>query len=66
MLDTPCIYMEWNEILEKDRPRKPAVDCNLECDHCGWNPEVAKKRIKKIIRGLIPERMLIKWNQRHN
>ena len=48
MLDTPCVYMAWNEILEKDKPRKPAVDCNLDCDHCGWNPEVAKKRIQKI------------------
>ena len=48
MLDTPCVYMEWNEILEKDRPRKPAVDCNLDCDHCGWNPEIAQKRIIKM------------------
>ena len=48
MLVTPCVYMEWNEILEKDRPRKPAVDCKLDCDHCGWNPEVAQKRIQKI------------------
>ena len=48
MLDTPCVYMEWDAILEKDRPRKPAVDCNLDCDHCGWNPEVAQKRIIKM------------------
>ena len=48
MLYTPCVYIEWNEILEKDRPRKPDVDCNMDCDHCGWNPEVAKKRIQKI------------------
>ena len=48
MLDTPCVCMEWNEILEKDRPRKPAVDCNLDCDHCGWNPDVAQKRLLKM------------------
>ena len=48
MLDTPCVYMEWDEILEKYRPRKPAVDCNLDCDHCGWNPEIAQKRIIKM------------------
>ena len=48
MLDTPCVYMEWNEILEKDRHRKPDVDCNMDCDHCGWNPEVAQKRILKM------------------
>jgi len=45
---TPCIYMEWNEIIEKDQPRRPAVDCNRDCDHCGWNPGVAKERLKRM------------------
>ena len=45
---TPCIYMEWNEIIEKDQPRRPAVDCNRDCDHCGWNPSVAEARLKKM------------------
>lgn len=24
----------------------PAVDCDLDCKHCGWNPEEAKRRME--------------------
>ena len=46
-IDIPCAYINWNERLGKDESRRPAVDCDLDCKHCGWNPEVAKKRIEK-------------------
>ena len=48
MLQPLCVYMEWNEIMEKDKPRKPAVDCDMDCDHCSWNPEVQKARLEKM------------------
>ena len=32
----------------KDRPRRPAADCDQYCERCGWNPGVAKKRFQRM------------------
>ncbi len=28
----------------------PAVDCELDCDHCGWNPVVREVRLMQLRR----------------
>ena len=44
----PCMYKAWNEVQRKDTEFYPAVDCDCECSHCGWNPEVAARRIARL------------------
>jgi hypothetical protein len=34
----------------KDCPHNNALECGVKnCKRCGWNPEVAKKRMDKIL-----------------
>ena len=34
----------------------PSVICGFHCDTCGWNPEVKKKRVEKMVAELEAER----------
>ena len=35
--------------MERDCPYNRAIVCDSEeCYHCGWDPEVAERRIEKI------------------
>ena len=45
----PCAFEEWSEPKQKLVTKYPPVGCTQECDSCGWNPEVAKKRIEKLL-----------------
>lgn len=32
-------------------PYNYEIDCeNMKCDRCGWNPEVAKKRVQEVMK----------------
>lgn len=44
----PCATSEWNERQNRTVWHKPPVDCVFNCEACGWNPEVANRRIKKL------------------
>ena len=44
----PCAMEEWNTRKQRIDYIKPAVECMLECNKCGWNPEVAKRRLQKM------------------
>lgn len=43
-ISAPCKYMRTLE-NGKQKVSYPAVDCDFQCTHCGWNPVVAKRRI---------------------
>ena len=44
----PCVYTAWNNILKQETEFYPAVWCEHDCAHCGWNPLVAEARLAKI------------------
>lgn len=46
-LHVPCRYTQWNESKQKDTECCPAVNCELRCSSCGWNPEVKERRLKR-------------------
>lgn len=45
LMNAPCgmksLDRRGNEVTEW-----PGVDCEMNCKHCGWNPEEAKRRIE--------------------
>lgn len=47
-MSAPCSYEAWDEVRYKNVQVFPAVNCAYHCDTCGWNPEVAKKRVEKM------------------
>lgn len=49
----PCVYKDWSERHQTFVDCYPAVSCSFDCDHCGWNPVVAGKRIIKMQEELI-------------
>ena len=55
-MKAPCVYVAWNDMLNKDTDFYPAVNCSYDCAHCGWNPEVKQKRVEKIVAELEAER----------
>lgn len=46
--DAPCVYPTWNSIMHKDVYIHPDVNCDRNCTKCGWNPDVAERRLVKI------------------
>lgn len=47
-VSAPCSYEAWDEVRRKNVQVFPAVNCAYHCDTCGWNPEIAKKRVEKM------------------
>ena len=47
-LRAPCVYQDWSDVHQKVADVFPAVNCNYDCSHCGWNPDVAKARLQKM------------------
>ena len=47
-MSAPCAYEAWDEVRHKNVQVFPAVNCGYHCDTCGWNPEIAKKRVEKM------------------
>ena len=47
-MSAPCAYEAWDEVRHKNVEVFPAVICGYHCDTCGWNPEIAKKRVEKM------------------
>ena len=43
----PCGYTVWNKYRREDEIVYPPVNCGGDCDHCGWNPKVAAKRLER-------------------
>ena len=48
LINAPCGKTEWDERLQKNITRYPAVGCNDACETCGWNPAVAEARRRKM------------------
>ena len=47
-VSAPCSYEAWDEVRRKNIQVFPAVNCAYHCGTCGWNPEIAKKRVEKM------------------
>ncbi len=47
-VSAPCSYEAWDEVRHKNVQVFPAVNCAYHCGTCGWNPEIAKKRVEKM------------------
>lgn len=46
---SPCGFEAFDPNTKKNTIYYPAVACHGECDWCGWNPEVRKKRVDKML-----------------
>ena len=42
----PCLYLRFNERKQKDELIYPSVNCDHDCEHCGWNPDEHERRIR--------------------
>lgn len=47
-LRAPCMFIRWDERKHADIEAYPAVSCDYNCDHCGWNPDVAADRVERL------------------
>ena len=46
-MNAPCLYLEEGKGGHIIR-HAPAVDCEWDCDHCGFNPRVKERRLAKL------------------
>ncbi len=46
----PCATVEYSKTKKSYVWTYPAVECELVCETCGWNPEVREERLKKLRR----------------
>ncbi len=44
-LQVPCLFIVSDEKTAREKETAPAVDCDLNCRECGWNPEVRERRL---------------------
>lgn len=49
LMGSPCGYEAFDTVARKNRIFYPSVSCHGECDKCGWNPAVKKKRVEKML-----------------
>ena len=45
----PCVFPGPDPRTGRIRDYYPAVGCDGHCDFCGWNPDVKKKRVAKML-----------------
>ena len=45
----PCVFRSPDPRTKRKHDYYPSVNCEFHCDHCGWNPAVAKKRVAKML-----------------
>ena len=46
-INAPCLVVEFDKRGNKVR-RAPSVDCNWNCENCGFNPRVKRRRLAKL------------------
>lgn len=46
-MNAPCLVIELDKAGRKVR-RVPAVDCEWNCENCGFNPRVKQRRLAKL------------------
>ncbi len=42
LINAPC-GVTYKDSGGKIKTEYPAVDCNMDCKHCGWNPKEAER-----------------------
>lgn len=45
-MNAPCLVVEFDKAGRKVR-HAPAVDCEWNCENCGFNPRVMQRRLAK-------------------
>ena len=49
-IEAPCVFKAPDPRTGKFRDYFPSVNCDVKsCDNCGWNPEVARRRVDKML-----------------
>ena len=48
-VNAPCGYERWDDELQKNVTWYPAVLCEMDCSHCGFNPAVKEQRINRLL-----------------
>ena len=56
LLNPPCAMKTTDGITGIIITDYPSVICGFHCETCGWNPEVKKKRVEKMVAELEAER----------
>lgn len=46
-IGAPCVFYEIDEKKEKMSVCYPTVNCNHQCEHCGWNPKEREFRMRE-------------------
>ena len=46
-INAPCLVVEFDKRGNKVR-HAPSVDCEWNCENCGFNPLVKKRRLEKL------------------
>ena len=49
LLNPPCAMKSTDGATGLILTDYPSVICGFHCESCGWNPEVKKKRVEKMI-----------------
>lgn len=45
-INAPCLFIE--RVKGQETRRAPAVDCEWNCDTCGFNPQVKERRLCRL------------------
>ena len=56
LLNPPCAMKSTDGATGLILTDYPSVICGFHCESCGWNPEVKKKRVEKMVAELESER----------
>lgn len=43
--DAPCLFFQFDEKKGETRPYHPAVNCDMNCASCGFNPTEQERRL---------------------
>lgn len=43
----PCAFYDWDDAAARDRLAHPTDSCQMQCGICGFNPNVADRRIER-------------------
>ena len=60
-LKMPCLFPWHSDVSGRDVLSKPSVDCEKQCDSCGWNPKEAARRFRE---GQMELRVDPRWGSR--
>lgn len=46
--NAPCGFESFNTVKQITETIYPPVNCSFKCEECGWNPEAANRRLRRM------------------